>query len=95
MTVQELRQSLHDQYGMNTKWPDKLFVDADTYANVCQAIFINAVEDPDRCILKAGGYYFIDNISLGPHKGIMYKEVELILRTNEHRPTKETDKTCE
>jgi hypothetical protein len=89
MTVEELRRSLQDQYGLHTKWPDRLHVDADTFAHVCESIFNRAVEntDPDcgvNCNLKVGGYYIIDNLALGPHRGIMYKDVEISLRKSEN-----------
>ncbi len=89
MTVQELRKSLEDQYGLHTKWPDRLLVDADTYANVCDFVFNRAVEnnDPERgvnCNMRVGGYYIIDNLGLGPHRGIMFKDVEISLRKSEN-----------
>lgn len=73
MTAQELRAKFNDTFGLNA-WPKTYNVDAETYANVCQLVFTNCPvryqwdEDTEAI-----------TISIGPHKGIMFKNVELLL----------------
>lgn len=66
MTSSELREHFH-----LLGYPSTFKVDHVTYANVCQDIFnwkiTNYTEDQ-----------FVE-IALGPHGGIMFKNVELIL----------------
>ena len=69
MTAEELIHKLNIDYGMH-KWPPVYEVDAETYANVCHYVF-NMLAN-----------YFTDlkvTVSIGPHHGIMFKNVELIL----------------
>lgn len=87
MTTNELRNSFNNKYGLG-EWPLTYEVDHETYANVCQDIFENqfrldnlfwdTVEDgeqkPDVEILS---------IAVGRNKGIMFKNVELILKSRE------------
>lgn len=73
MTSNELGNYLNKEYGIENPWPAKLEVDADTYAQVCQAIFDHVVNNYHL----SGPFY---EIALGPNKGIMFKNVELILK---------------
>ncbi len=70
MTANELRQKLNHEYGF-TK-PDHLDVDADTYANACQAIF-DSVDEGDGEFVKE------TRVAFGINNGLMFHNVELIL----------------
>lgn len=86
MTVEELKKYLYDEYpGLESQWPDKIEVDAETYGNVCQFLF-------EKCLRDDGLYFEWDvnelgkrpfrqkiiSLFLGPNNGIMFKSVELI-----------------
>lgn len=75
MTAQELRNEFSKKFGFQ-QWPPDYVVDAETYANVCQAVFDSALEHqfPDTSV-----EHFYLRISTGPNNGIMFKGVELIL----------------
>lgn len=77
MTAQELRSFFNERFGIEEEWPKKFEVDAETYGYCCQAVFSN----PSTSTYVAGdtNLYFAD-IWLGPHKGLMFKSVELILK---------------
>ena len=72
MTSHELHQFFNKTYGISKEWPKQYKVDSDTYANVCQAVFTQAVVTDNLL-----GYDVIQ-ISIGPNKGIMFRNVELI-----------------
>ena len=78
MTAEELRIKLSNESIVNKKWPDHLEVDADTYANACQAIFDWAVEQ-DGVDVSKDFTLKRQTISFGINNGIMFKNVELIL----------------
>lgn len=76
MTARELAAAFGHQFGFKD-WPKKFEVDAETYGNVCQAVLDNALEIqfPDTHLAEFGLI-----IAVGPNNGIMFKNVELILR---------------
>ena len=74
MTINELRSKLND-FGLN-EFPKTFEVDAVTYANVCQGLF-NHLE---KCHFRESDLQAI-TVSLGPNNGIMFKNVELILKS--------------
>ena len=74
MTATALREHLNLTYGSGP-WPDHIEVDGQTYANVCQAIF----DYHQEAVLLVKGCKKIP-IIIGPNNGIMYKNVELILK---------------
>ena len=70
MTAQELIQHFNRVYGLR-KWPDKYDVDAHTFAHACDFLLKNP-----RIVLE-------DNhiaIAIGSSRGLMFKNVELILK---------------
>lgn len=72
MTTIELRNKFNDEFRLG-EWPRTYKVDAETYGNVAQSIFNYA----------CGDHKFEGNIGiyivLGPNRGLMFKDVELIL----------------
>lgn len=74
MTEPELRAKFGRDFNITTKWPKTYEVDADTYANVCQVIFIRLSERLTHSIRTA-------KVMLGSNNGIMWKGVELILKS--------------
>lgn len=74
MTVEELTKFFNDTWGL-TRWPPNWEVDAETYANVCQEVFNRASK-----YLQVLDDNYIINVVVGPNHGIMFKNVELILK---------------
>jgi len=71
MTANELRNYFNDTWGVDG-FPTTYDVDHETYANVCQEVFNNLADNyPDRLALP---------VHIGPHRGVMFKDVELTLR---------------
>ena len=75
MTANELIQFFNDRFILG-EWPDQYEVDYETYANVCQTVF----EHESTEILYFGKEGSGVAVSLGPNHGIMFKNVELILK---------------
>ena len=75
MTTEELAHKLSIDYGLNN-WPPFYEVDAETYANVCHYTFNHLANFHPS--LKV-------TVSIGPHHGIMFKNVELILEAKNDR----------
>lgn len=81
MTVQELTKLFNQSFGdrLDKPWPKTYDVDHETYANVCQSlfewkaerVFVNNIKDDMKWI----------EISIGANNGIMFKNVELILKS--------------
>lgn len=73
MTSGELR-NIFNEFELG-KWPKTYEVDHETYANVCQEVFnshfLNEVEYYKGRSIR---------ISLGSNNGIMFKDIELILK---------------
>jgi hypothetical protein len=83
MTANELRDKFNKEFGLN-EWPKKYEVDADTYANICNFIISEYLKDKLQVIINMQGYIpgkdiVVAMILIGPNKGIMFKNVELIL----------------
>ena len=78
MTADELRKRFNELFGLN-KWPDKYGVDAETYANCCQAVFTHSEESATELYQEDNRVITIARIALGPNNGLMFKNVELIL----------------
>ena len=74
MTTDELRIKINNELELGLRsitWE----VDAETYGNVCQDVFNYLIdgENHSRGVIP---------ISVGPNKGIIFKNVELILKEN-------------
>lgn len=78
MTTSELYGLFNNTFGIGS-WPKTYDVDHETYANVCQTlfewkaerVFVNNIKDDMKWI----------EISIGANNGIMFKNVELILKS--------------
>lgn len=75
MTANELHAYFNRVFGMNEQWPKTFEVDADTYGNCCQAIF-----NSFALVHDVGHNCDLYSIALGPSRGLMFKNVELILK---------------
>jgi len=75
MTANELREFFYDRFSLG-EWPDQYEVSPETYANVCQTIFEH--ESTELVLFSKDLIRVV--ISLGPNHGIMFKNVELILK---------------
>lgn len=75
MTTNELISFFNNRFQIG-EWPDKYEVDHETYANVCDSIFKHDSTE----IMYFNGDMSRVAISLGPNDGIMFKNVELILK---------------
>ena len=71
MTVNEFIKHLNETYGLNS-WPVFVAVDAETYGHVCNHILKHVVNLGDLPTLRY--------VSVGPHNGIMFKNIELLLK---------------
>lgn len=77
MTAIELTELFNNKFGLN-EWPKIFEVDPNTYANICQElfswkakrVFINNIVNDIKWI----------ELSIGPNDGIMFRNVELILK---------------
>jgi hypothetical protein len=77
MTTNELKAYL---YSLSLgEWPVTLEVDHETYANVCQSVLNWAVADRNKYFNWEGLEDRV-SVAIGKHNGIMFKNVELILR---------------
>lgn len=61
------------------EWSKSIDVDHETYANVCQDIFEHQFDNSTLTIHTKEFSQL--SISVGPNKGIMFKNVELILKS--------------
>lgn len=77
MTANDLIRKFN-RYGLN-KWPKTSAVDHVTYANVCQFIFESKIRNHEEIAFQGNATDIV--ISVGPNNGIMFKNVELILKT--------------
>lgn len=77
MTAEELRTYLNLEYG-NKAWPSRLRVSPDTYANCCQEVF-NWLWSNSSDVIDYGFRGRSFRIRVGKNKGLMFKDVELIL----------------
>lgn len=73
MTAPELINHLNRVFGINP-WPKQYEVDAATYGHCCQAVF-NEYKMPLRLNER-----LIISLSVGENGGLMFKNVELILK---------------
>lgn len=76
MTVQELRNLFNDTFsvGVEGKWPETYEVDHETYANICQFTFDHHQK------IRLNETMWVD-VAVGSNNGIMYKGVELLLKS--------------
>jgi len=76
MTVHELTSYFNDNYGIDKPWPKEFHVDHETYANMCDFIFKKKKNLAPVRLIDVWGI----TISIGPHGGIYFKNVELRLK---------------
>jgi len=76
MTAQELRSHFNDTFGLG-EWPETYEVDHETYANACHFVFKQKLEY-DKMYNR-----FLLSVTVGSNKGLMFKNVELILKEDE------------
>jgi hypothetical protein len=84
MTTEELRIKFNNEFGLG-KWPETYEVDTETYANICQSIFEHQAKTVNMYwdVIEDGEQkpdIKTVAISLGRSNGIMFKNVELILK---------------
>lgn len=73
MKANELRTLFNNKFGMGI-WPDKYDIDFETYGHVCDLIIKSDIN-----IIEIDGQSYA-LIAIGPSKGIMFKNVELIVK---------------
>jgi hypothetical protein len=74
MTAYELAAYMNRKFAMNP-WPKIFEVDMETYGNAIEAIINNKFDNHDY---TTDGTNYIIPLTTGPHKGVMFKNVELI-----------------
>lgn len=77
MTADELISTLNRIFGTE-RWPKTFEVDSDTYGHCCQRIFDSYTHSNVVTVRPGIGIYY--GIWLGPNKGLMFKNIELILK---------------
>lgn len=78
MTAQELKEKFNREFGLHGPWPKTYIVNAETYGNVCNEL-IKYVRDQTEA-LGWEGFPRTVILVVGDNNGIMFKNVELILR---------------
>jgi hypothetical protein len=80
MTARELRDHFNTKYGLAEPWPTLFEVDAETYGYVLEAV----LESRRREHLEWFDPSNIETlcISVGPNGGVMFKNVEIIIKKN-------------
>jgi hypothetical protein len=78
MTASMLIGFLNEKFGLS-EWPRTFEVDHETYANCCQAIFDWHIKN-HIYILHPGVGYELSLLKVGLNNGLMFKNVELILK---------------
>lgn len=78
MTALELVNVMNNEFGLD-KWPTTYEVDHETFANVCRYVFEWNLEH-STLVVKTHEFNLL-TISVGLHNGIMFKNVELILKS--------------
>ena len=87
MTADQLRRILSNEFGTG-KWPKTYEVSPETYANVCQQVFEHQFDQEDlywdtNDMSQQKSDAKVLSIAVGKaNKGIMFKNVELILVRN-------------
>lgn len=79
MTVIELTDFFNKEYGIEREWPKVKEVDHQTFANVCKFIFDYESKAVDPVFRLSNGSRAY-TVFLGQYGGIMFKNVELLLR---------------
>lgn len=80
MKSDELKSLFNRIFGLNP-WPEKFEVDAETYGNCCQEVFDYIMNhNKDQVLMSSSFDEFAITVILGPNNGLMFKNVELILR---------------
>lgn len=89
MTTDELHRFFNDKFGTYKSWPSKYEVDHETYANVCQTVFDHlfeqekevweTMENEEQQLERALDGTTLP-VAVGSSKGILFKNVELILK---------------
>lgn len=67
MLAEELIRQLNVRYGF-TRWPETFEVNTETYAYACLHVIKHKQQNHEPAIV----------LSFGPHKGLMFKGIELI-----------------
>lgn len=78
MKAAELKEKLNNELGYNP-WPKSYEVDAETYGNCCQDVF-NSTTFTDWANITGRKNILWRTLALGPHNGLMFENVELILK---------------
>lgn len=95
LTAQQLREVLNHNFGIEDEWPTALIVDHVTYANVCQSVFEEMIQQDLYVEVRyrtADGLkgFWLQHTALGPNKGIMFKGIELLLEGKDYGKIIET-----
>jgi len=77
MKSHELLKIFNDSYALSKLWPKSFEVDAETYANCCNAVFDWTSKSTTAVQISQNQYI---RVCIGPNKGLMFKNVELILK---------------
>lgn len=77
--VEELREYFNNAYGLEKEWPKTFEVSAELYGRVCQTVFDWHIRNL-LCVMIPGRGYNIARVAVGQNGGIMFKNVELLIK---------------
>jgi len=81
MTANQLKDYFNETFGRTIPWPLHYHVDAETYGNCCQAVFNNKINKGVSVRHTIDGKEItICPTYLGPNQGLMFKDVELLIK---------------
>ena len=82
--VEELREYFNNAYGLEKEWPKTFEVSAELYGRCCQAVFDKEGDKELYWDVVLDGeskpWIIMKSISLGPNRGLMFKNVELLIK---------------
>lgn len=81
MTINELRTKFVTDFGLS-EWPKAYEVDRETYNNVVMGIIELIIKREEYNLMRFGAkeeYKYV-TLAFGPHNGIMFKNVELLVK---------------
>ena len=76
--IEDLLAYLNNAYSIEKEWPKTFEVSAELYGKVCQVVFDHYLDKHFYTIIPGYGYEL--SIKIGQHGGIMFKNVELLIK---------------
>ena len=78
-TPEDLLRHLKVTYGIEQRWPNQFEVSAELYGRVCDALVKYIIAHHVYTMVPGRGYQI--ELSVGQHGGVLFKNVELIIKS--------------